>query len=125
MSRTTLIHLTFSPKYRRPVLAAPGLAAKCEELIRHICTLKGIEVRAIAIRPDHVHAFIVLPPTMSVAQAAHLIKWFSSTWLRRIFPAYLSTYPKHDAFWQVKYFSRSVGGDVRHVEQYINNQLGE
>jgi len=122
MSRITLIHYTFSPKYRRPVLAAPGIAAKCEQLIRHIAAQKGMIVRAISVQDDHVHVFTELPATMSVAKGAFLIKWFSSIWLRRIFP-HLRACPKNDALWQTRYFSRSVGGDVRHVEQYINHQL--
>ncbi|MEN8172020.1 MAG: IS200/IS605 family transposase [Chloroflexota bacterium] len=122
MERINLHHIIFSPKYRRPIFQdREDLGAACERLIRHICTLKNITVHAVAIETDHVHVFIQIPNTMSVAKAAMLIKWFSSRWMRIEFPE-LQSYPKKTAFWQRKYWNRSVGGDARTVKKYIKDQ---
>jgi REP element-mobilizing transposase RayT len=113
--------MTFSPKYRRAVFGLPGGDAykrECDRLIRHICRLKSIELIDLFIGHDHVHIFFNTPRTMSQAQAAHLIKWFSSIWLRKKFPE-LQTYPKKTAFWQRNYFCRSVGGEAARVRDYI------
>lgn len=118
--RINLQHFTFSPKYRRSVLAG-AVARDTEKMIRHICQLKGMKIHAIAIQPDHVHVFTEIPKTMSVAKAAYWIKWFSSCHVRRLHPQLKSTV-KQSALWQHNYFSRSVGGDQRHVQKYIDQQ---
>jgi putative transposase len=114
-----LEHFIFTPKYRRSLLADRAVAQACEDLIRSIAAQKQIGIHAIAVMPDHVHVFAELPRTMSVAEAAHLLKWFSSLYLRRRFPALRQM----KAFWGHRYFYRSVGGDARQVRCYIQLQV--
>lgn len=116
-----LQHMIFAPKYRRHLLQSEQVSTTAAELIRHICQLKGIEIKALAIMPDHVHLFVILPATMSVSDAAYIVKWFSSIHLRRIYPEIKRRSPK--ALWATRYFSRSVGGDAATVQAYVDNQI--
>ena len=117
--KINLQHMTFSPKYRRPVFKDRATyRLKCEGFIRHICGLKNIGIEEIFIGDDHIHLFLTIPHTMSIAKAAYHIKWFSSCWMRKTFPE-LQAYPKKDAFWQRNYFVRSVGGEAAAVRKYI------
>jgi REP element-mobilizing transposase RayT len=66
---------------------------------------------------DHVHLYVALPATTSIAQLASAIKSNSSSWIHE-------TIPKMKGFhWQEKYgaFSVSKSGDKRVIE-YIKNQ---
>lgn len=118
-TKINLQHMTFSPKYRRPVFKDNDIYKRtCEGFMRHICGLKGIKVIEVFIGDDHIHLFIQVPHTMSIAKAAYHIKWFSSCWMRKTF-AELRSYPKKDAFWQRNYFVRSVGGEAASVRKYI------
>jgi len=120
--KTNLQHIIFCPKYRRDVFKDDQINRSAERFIRHICHIKNIHLRAIAIQDDHVHILVSLHPTMSVANAAQLIKWYSSCHLRLKYK-YLRTYPKKDAFWQRNYFAKSVGGGENTTQTYIENQM--
>lgn len=119
MGMINLQHFIFTPKYRHQFMQSPAAAAACEKHIRHICDLKDMKIHALAVMPDHVHLFLELPRTVSVAQAAHWAKWYSSIWMRKEYP----NLKEHKAFWGHRYFYRSVGGDKRTVEKYIKEQL--
>ena len=121
MPTINLQHFTFSPKYRRPVFVDDQVRDRAAHHIAHICAKKGMHIHALAVENDHVHVFTEIPKTMSISKAVFLIKWYSSRWLRLEFPS-LQSYPKHNAFWQRGYFSRSVGGDKRQINQYIQSQ---
>jgi putative transposase len=114
-----LIHFVFTPKYRRAFFADAKLAVEARRLFHHIATLKGIEIRRMAIQPDHVHLFVELPRTMSVAKAAMLLKWFTSIYLRLQFPHLLV----QRAFWGHRYWAHSVGGGAAAVSRYIDDQM--
>lgn len=109
-------HITFSPKYRRPVL--PRVATAVEETIRHIARLHKIDILAMSIQHDHIHLFLDIPRTLSVAYAVQQVKWFSAIWIRKAYPGLVNK----QSFWQQGYFSRSIGGDRARVQQYIENQ---
>lgn len=113
-----LQHFIFTPKYRRPFFAGRAERQACEALLRRMASLYGITLRAVAVMPDHVHVFAELPRTMSVARAAMLLKWYSSLYMRKRFP----DLKKQKALWGHRYYFRSVGGETRHVEKYIQDQ---
>lgn len=120
MSKSILVHMTFSPKYRRSILGRPEVKDMTENLLRQIATMKRIEIAALAIQPDHVHVMVYLPPSMSVAKAAMLLKWFSSFNLRHYL---VGKYPSPTAFWASNYFAVSVGGGEQNQRNYINRQM--
>jgi putative transposase len=118
-----LQHYIFTPKYRRPAFGQAAVAAECEKRLREIAANKGIVLHAVAVMPDHVHVFAELPRTASVAYGAQVLKWYTSNHLRRMFPELKKIHP--GSLWGHRYFYRSVGGDRRTVQQYIEKQIGE
>lgn len=112
----TIIHFVFTPYCRRPLLA--GLEAAAEREFRHIAQLKGMTIHALAVQSDHVHILVALPRVMSTAQAAHLLKWFVSIWLRQDFPHLRG----EKRLWGHRYWHHSVGGGTAAINQYINDQ---
>lgn len=121
--RRNLHHFTFSPKYRRAVLD-PIVWRTVDAAIRHICQLRKIEVIALATdeaQPDHVHAFVDLPNTLSPAQAIGAIKWYSSLVTRREHP-YLRETVHGDHLWQRRYWNGTVGRQSKTVKKYIERQ---
>jgi putative transposase len=114
-------HFTFAPKYRREVLGRAPLAQEIEKHLRHIATYHNMDVIAIAIQRDHVHIFVDLPRKLSPAYAVQQLKWFSSIWTRKAYPGLIN----EKSLWQRRYYSRSIGGDKRAVQEYIDKQKVE
>lgn len=114
----SLNHLIFSTKYRYSLLASQSIALQCERLIHYIASVRGVQIRAIAIQPDHVHVMFVLPRTETIAMVAQEFKRFSSLRLRQQF----KSLNEHRAFWAKSYYHRSVGGGEAAVEKYIRDQ---
>lgn len=72
---------------------------------------------AVGGMPDHAHALITLPSTMSVAKAVQLLKGNSSKWLRETFPE------TSDFAWQEGYGAFSIGvSGVEETIAYIRSQ---
>jgi putative transposase len=69
------------PKYRLPVLI-DEVAEDLDALIREKASELDVEVKHLAIKPDHVHLFVKAPPDLSPAKLAHQFKGFSSRILR-------------------------------------------
>lgn len=118
-TKSILIHMIFCPKYRRPLFQFGELRGEIEQHIRHIATLKHIQIAELAVMPDHVHLMAYLPPDMSVSKAAFFLKWFSSIHFRKRHPEALN--PK--ALWARNYWCTSVGGGEAKQRAYIANQM--
>lgn len=118
-----LQHVIICPKYRRPVFTFKLQATAVEQLIRHICGLHHIQIEALAVQPDHVHILIRIPSgyKYSLAYTVQQIKWFSSIWMRKTFPALKS----QKALWATHYAARSVGGGRAEQQRYIDRQMAK
>ena len=94
----------------------------CEEILREIAHRHKREIKEAGIMSDHLHTVVLLPPTMSVAQALQLLKGASSYELFRRKPVFRKRYPRGH-FWSPGKFYRSVGDtDMETVLQYVRNQ---
>lgn len=108
-------HFIFATKYRRPILV-PEVFEEVKKHVYRIAYLKGIVIEDINTdpdKPDHIHILADLPKDMPPSEAMRLIKWYSSKYTRKKFPHFR---------WQVRYFSRSVGGGKQRVKRYIQDQ---
>jgi putative transposase len=71
--------------------------------------------------PDHIHAVVELPTTMSVSQAFQVLKGASSHELFKQKPGFRRRYP-HGHFWSPGKFYRTVGdADAETVIQYVRD----
>ena len=114
--QSSLIHCTWSTKNREPLLV-PDLRQRLWPYLGGISRENKMKALAIGGAADHVHIFVSLPPTLSVAKAVQLLKGNSSKWIHE-------TFPKLRSFsWQEGYgaFSISVSG-IEATTAYIRNQ---
>lgn len=111
-----LYHFVFSTKNRRPQIAEDLK----EDLFAYLGGIvKGMDGDPLIINgtADHVHMLVVLPQTISVADALRTIKANSSGWVHE-------KCPEHVGFgWQTGYGAFTVSQSRRPaVERYIANQ---
>jgi putative transposase len=113
-------HYIWCPKYRRPVLKGK-IAARCEALIREkVKELEG-EVLSLEVMPDHIHLFVVMPPTISANKVIGQIKGYTSRILRSEFPEL----KKMPTLWTRSYFVSTHGHvSSEQIQKYIEEQKG-
>lgn len=116
-----LFHVVICPKYRLDLLRESDIAQAAESLMRYIATYHGIQIHAMAVQPDHVHIFMAIPRTRSIAWCVQQIKSFSSLRLRQRF-AFLK-WRCDKAFWSVRYYYHSESVSTSNVTAYIEKQM--
>lgn len=110
------IHLVFSTKYRNPVLNHE-IESKLTEYMRQYAYEHEMLMLAAGGSNDHLHILLIIPPKISVSDAARLIKGSSSKWLNdHIF--------KENTFrWQRGYGAFSINKSmIKTTIRYIQNQ---
>jgi len=76
------VHFIWGTKNRRPLLHGESAAAVSRFLFRYVSE-KNIYMKTNFVNPDHVHALIDLPSSLSIEQAAKLLKGASSYWINQ------------------------------------------
>jgi putative transposase len=110
------IHMVWSTKWRKPLLDSQWSPRLYGYLggIAHSNKARLLEAGGQA---DHVHLYVSMPSTLSIAQMVNTLKANSSRWIRESFP-------NRKLFaWQEGYgaFSVSKSGE-RAIIEYIINQ---
>jgi putative transposase len=91
----------------------------CEDILHAVAQRHHITITELSLMPDHIHAVVALPTTMSISQAFHLLKGASSRELFKQKPAFRRRYP-HGHFWSPGKFYRTVGdADAETVINYV------
>ena len=107
------IHVIFSTKERRPSIDE-DLQPKLWAYMAGIAHNQGFDAIIIGGIRDHVHALLVLPPTMPLAKAVQFLKGSSSKWIKE---------SEGDFAWQEGYGAFSVSASqTSDVVRYIANQ---
>ena len=112
-------HIILVPKYRRRAFAREDIARCLRILIECIARKEGLRVHALVVMPDHVHLFLEIPPSKSMAWVIQLLKGKTAYHLFRVFPELRAIFRKGHLWSRGKFF-RSVGSvtdDV--IEHYI------
>lgn len=114
-------HLVWIPKYRKRVLHGE-VARRIRTLLYEACEVNQWYIHELAVQSDHVHCYIQLPPSLSVARAVQLMKGGTSRVIRQEFPE-LTEFLWGDSFWADGYFAESAGVVTDAViRRYIQNQ---
>ena len=66
-------HVVFAPKYRRQEIYGT-IKADIGQILRKLCTQKGVEIIEAEACPDHIHMLVEIPPSLSVAQFMGYLK---------------------------------------------------
>ena len=102
-----LYHLEWCPKYRYKMFMKEENKKLCEDILKEVAKRHKMKMEELSVMPDHIHAVVGIPLTMSVSQAFHLLKGASSSELFRQKPNFRKRYPKGH-FWSPGKFYRSV-----------------
>ena len=79
-------HFVWKPKYAWDPFKFEKVRESCEEILREVATKHRFEIYELSVQPDHVHLFVEVPHTMSVARALQLFKGYSAYKLFRTYP---------------------------------------
>lgn len=66
-------HFVFTTKYRKPVLRGE-VAQRVRHLVREICRSHDVEILRGAVKPDHVHLLVSLPPHVAPSRLMQAVK---------------------------------------------------
>lgn len=117
----TAYHMVWRPVYRRDVLQEP-VKTTLESLLHTIAHQHRMEVLAVDVQPDHVHLFVSMPPTISIADAVKLFKGISARQLRLMYPD-LRKRTRSDRLWAPSYFVSTAGNaSAETIRKYIESQ---
>ena len=65
--------IVFTPKYRRKIIYNQ-YRASLQEIIKRLCSYKGVEIIEGHMMPDHVHLLLSIPPKISVSSFMGYLK---------------------------------------------------
>ena len=114
-------HIVFAPKYRRKVFYAEK-RQEIRDILRTLCTWKGVEIIEGEVCPDHIHILVSIPPKMSVSGFMGYLKGKGSLMIFQKFGNMKFAYRNRE-FWCKGYYVDTSGKDTRAIKEYIKNQL--
>ena len=116
-------HIVFIPKYRRKEIYGK-LRSDIGQIIRQLCSYKGVEIMEAHAMPDHIHMLVRIPPKIAVSNFMGYLKGNSSL---MIFERHANLKYKYGNrnFWAKGFFVSTVGLDTKKVQEYIRDQEKE
>ena len=66
-------HIVFTPKYRRKIIYNQ-YKADIRDIIKQLCSYKGVEIIEGHLMPDHIHMLVSIPPKYSVSSFMGYLK---------------------------------------------------
>ena len=116
-------HLVWVTKYRFKVIDQ-DIEIALKWIIKEICDWKGIEIIEGAVKEEHIHLYLQIPPKYSISDVMQWLKGKSSERLLSKFPALEKQYwGRH--FWARGYFVSTVGISDEIIRQYLRKQRDE
>ena len=116
-------HIVFIPKYRRKEIYGK-LRSDIGQIIRQLCSYKGVDIIEAHAMPDHIHMLVRIPPKIAVSNFMGYLKGKSSL---MIFERHANLKYKYGNrnFWAKGFFVSTVGLDTNKVQEYIREQEKE
>ena len=116
-------HIVFIPKYRRKAIYGK-LRSDIGQIIRQLCSYKGVEIIEAYAMLDHIHMLVRIPPKIAVSNFMGYLKGKSSL---MIFERHANLKYKYGNrnFWAKGFFVSTVGLDTKKVQEYIRDQEKE
>lgn len=113
-------HIVFTPKYRRKVIYNQ-LKSDIRDILKQLCSYKGVEIIEGHLMPDHIHMLVSIPPKMSVSSFMGYLKGKSAL---MIFDRHANLKYKfgNRHFWSEGYYVSTVGLNEATIRKYIQDQ---
>lgn len=116
-------HIIFTPKYRRTIIYNK-YRESIRDIIKSLCSYKGIEILEGHLMPDHVHLLLSIPPKYSVSSVMGYLKGKSSLMIFERH-ANLKYQFGNRHFWSIGYYVSTVGLNEATIRKYIQDQEKE
>ena len=116
-------HIIFTPKYRRKIIYNK-YRESIRDIIKSLCSYKGIEILEGHLIPDHVHLLLSIPPKYSVSSIMWYLKGKSSLMIFERH-ANLKYQFGNRHFWSIGYYVSTVGLNEATIRKYIQDQEKE
>ncbi len=111
-------HVVWCPKYRKPILTG-RVGEDCSRMIGEICCAKNWPVISKEIQPDHIHLFVSIPPSISVANAIKILKGTTARKLFLLLPA-IKKALWNGSLWSPSYYVGTAGNvSAETIQRYI------
>ncbi len=115
-------HMEWCPKYRYQMFGKFEYKNLAEACIRKAATEHGIKIIELNVMPDHLHAVVKIPLTMTPSEALYLLKGRSAYLFFRKHPKARLRYPRGH-LWSRGKFATSVGySDLPTTINYVQHQ---
>ena len=113
-------HIVFTPKYRRKMIYNQ-YREDVREIIKQLCSYKGVEILGGNVMSDHVHVLVSIPPKMSVSSFMGYLKGKSALMM---FDRHANLKYKfgNRHFWSEGYYVSTVGLNEAVIKKYIQDQ---
>ena len=112
-------HLIWKPKWAKDPFKFFSVRSVCTAAIRRAAVRAGMRIIELEVMPDHVHCFVDLPSTMSVAAALQRLKGYSAYMIFRHHP-WLRRHFRTGHLWSPGKFFRSAGSVTADaIQHYI------
>ena len=113
-------HIIFTPKFRRKIIYAQ-YRESIGEILRRLCSYKGVEIIEGHLMVDHVHMLVSIPPKISVSAFMGYLKGKSAL---MIFEKHSNLKYKYGNrhFWAEGYYVSTVGLNEATIKKYIQEQ---
>ena len=113
-------HIVFAPKYRRKMIYNQ-YREDVREIIKQLCSYKGVEILGGNVMSDHVHILVSIPPKMSVSSFMGYLKGKSALMM---FDRHANLKYKfgNRHFWSEGYYVSTVGLNEAVIKKYIQDQ---
>jgi len=116
-------HPEWCTKYRYKMFKQDEYKNLAEDILRETAQRHSITIRELFVMPDHIHASVEAPPSMSQSKILQLLKGNLSYQLFRRQPKFRLRYPQRH-FFSPGAYAGSVGyNTVEIVDNYIKNQI--
>ena len=113
-------HIVFTPKYRRKMIYNQ-YREDVREIIKQLCSYKGVEILGGNVMSDHVHILVSIPPKMSVSSLMGYLQGKSALMM---FDRHANLKYKfgNRHFWSEGYYVSTVGLNEAVIKKYIQDQ---
>ena len=113
-------HIVFTPKYRRKMIYNQ-YREDVREIIKQLCSYKGVEILGGNVMSDHVHILVSILPKMSVSSFMGYLKEKSALMM---FDRHANLKYKfgNRHFWSEGYYVSTVGLNEAVIKKYIQDQ---
>ena len=117
-------HIVFTPKYRRKIVYNQ-YKADLRDILKQLCSYKGVEIIEGQLMPDHVHMLVSIPPKISVSSFMGYLKGKSALMM---FDRHANLKYKfgNRHFWSEGYYVSTVGLNEATIRKYmLSGKLAE